>query len=263
MNLPTFTSAAWSPVYLRDLLRELVARDMKLRYRRSVLGLAWTLLNPLAQLLVLNFVFSRILPLNIPNYPSFLFVGLLAWSWFQSSLINGTGAIVDNRDLIKRPGFPEAILPLVTVSANFIHFLLALPVLFLFLILARIPLSGAILALPLVFAVQFILTLSLVYLVATMHVTFRDTQYLLGVLLLLGFYLSPVFYDSSSIPAQYQTLYHLNPMAVLIDSYRQILLDGQFPEWGGILILGLVAIGLLLAGYGIFRRSSRTFAEEL
>src|SRR3990172_511666 len=120
--------AVGSPsVYLVDLLIILIGRDMKLRYRRSVLGLAWTLLNPLAQLLVLNFVFSRILPLNIPNYPSFLFVGLLAWSWFQSSLINGTGAIVDNRDLIKRPGFPEAILPLVTVSANFIHFLLALP----------------------------------------------------------------------------------------------------------------------------------------
>jgi lipopolysaccharide transport system permease protein len=263
MNLSLISSSPWSMVYLRDLLRELVGRDMKLRYRRSVLGVAWTLLNPLAQLLVLNFVFSRILPLNIPNYPSFLFVGLLAWSWFQASLLNGTGAIVDNRDLIKRPGFPKAVLPVVTVSSNFIHFLLALPVLFFFLILARIPLTVSLLALPLVFVVQFLLTLSLVYLVATMHVTFRDTQYLLGVLLLLGFYLSPVFYDSSSIPPQYQTLYHLNPLAVLIDAYRQILMDGQFPEWGGLMIMGLVSIGLLWAGYGIFHRSSQNFAEEL
>lgn len=263
MNLPSLSLLSRNPVYLRDLLRELVARDMKLRYRRSVLGMAWTLLNPLAQLLVLNFVFSRILPLNIPNYPSFLFVGLLAWSWFQASLMNGTGAIVDNRDLIKRPGFPDSVLPIVTVSANFIHFLLALPVLLLFLILAKIPFSAAILALPAVFLVQFIFTLSLVYLVATMHVTFRDTQYLLGVLLLLGFYLSPVFYDSSSIPEQYQTLYHLNPMAVLIDSYRQIFLDGQLPSGEGLLILGGISLILLWAGYAIFRRSSQGFAEEL
>jgi lipopolysaccharide transport system permease protein len=261
--MTSFSFSSWSPVYLRDLLRELVGRDMKLRYRRSALGVGWTLLNPLAQLLVLNLVFSRLLPLNIPNYPAFLFIGLLAWSWFQSSLLNGTGTIVDNRDLIKRPGFPNGVLPVVTVSSNFIHFLLALPVLFLFLILARIPLTPAVLALPLVFVVQFLLTLSLVYLVATMHVTFRDTQYLLGVLLLLGFYLSPVFYDSSRIPLKYQTLYHLNPLAVLIDAYRQILMDGRFSDWGGVLILGAASLALLWAGYGVFRRSSQTFAEEL
>jgi lipopolysaccharide transport system permease protein len=249
--------------YFVDLLTILVSRDMKLRYRRSVLGVAWTLLNPLAQLLVLNLVFSRLLPLNIPNYPVFLFVGLLAWTWFQASLLNGTGSIVDNRDLIKRPGFPNAVLPVVTVTSNFIHYLLALPVLFLFLLLARIPLTAALLTLPLVFVVQFLLTLSLVYLVATTHVTFRDTQYLLGVVLLLGFYLSPVFYDSSSVPIQYQTLYSLNPMAVLIDAYRQILMEGQFPEWGGLLVLGLVSAGLLWFGYGIFHRSSQNFAEEL
>jgi lipopolysaccharide transport system permease protein len=193
-----------------------------MRYRRSVLGVAWTLLNPLAQLLVLNLVFSRLLPLEhseLPGFPVCRLAGLDLVPVFPAQWHRG---IVDNRDLIKRPGFPSAVLPLVTVSSNFIHYLLALPVLFFFLLLARIPLTTALLALPLVFTVQFLLTLSLVYLVATMHVTFRDTQYLLGVVLLLGFYLSPVFYDSSSVPVQYQALYYLNPMAVLIDAYRQI-----------------------------------------
>ena len=105
-------------IYIRDLLRELVVRDMKLRYKRSVLGVAWSILNPLAQLLVFGFVFRFILPVKIPNYSSFLFCGVLAWNWFSSSLLLSTGAIVDNRDLIKRPGFPAAIQRLAAACAT-------------------------------------------------------------------------------------------------------------------------------------------------
>jgi lipopolysaccharide transport system permease protein len=249
--------------YLRDLLSELVARDMKLRYKRSALGFAWSLLNPLAQLLVFNFIFTRVLPLNIPNFPSFLFIGLLVWNWFQSSLVMATGAIVDNRELIKRPGFPDGILPVVSLTTNFIDFLLALPILFVFLFLSGIHLAGTILLLPVLFAVQYILTLSLAYFVSTFHVYFRDTQYLLGILLMLGFYLSPVFYDPSSIPAGYQTLYHLNPMVTLIEDYRAILMEGSIPELRPLLLVTIIAVILLVTGYGLFNRSSRRFVEEL
>lgn len=249
--------------YLRDLLRELVARDMKLRYKRSTLGFAWSLLNPLAQLLVFNFVFTRVLPLNIPNFPSFLFIGLLVWNWFQASLILGTGAIVDNRELIKRPSFPSGILPIVSVSTNFIHFLLALPILFIFLILSGIQLTGAILLLPILFVVQFLFTLSLAYIVATCHVYFRDTQYLLSILLLLGFYLTPVFYNPNSIPASAKIIYRLNPMVTLIEDYRAILLEGSIPELIPLLLVTLAAALLLWAGYSIFNHSSQRFVEEL
>jgi lipopolysaccharide transport system permease protein len=250
-------------VYLRDLLRELIGRDIKLRYKRSLLGIAWSLINPLAQLLVFSLIFSVVLPLNIPNYASFLFTGLLAWNWFQTSLHAATGAIVDNRELIRRPGFPVTILPIVTVATNFIHFLLALPILLVALLISGLPLRITILALPAIFAVQFLFTLSLSYFVATLHVTFRDTQYLLGIVLLLGFYLSPVFYDASAIPQPYQALYRLNPMVVLIDAYRQILLRGQLPGALGLLALSLVSAGLLWLGYHTFIRASAQFAEEL
>ena len=173
--------------YLRDLISVLVARDMKLRYKRSVLGFAWSLLYPLAQMLVLGFIFGTVLPLNIPNYPSFLICGLLAWNWFSTSLYQSAEAIVGNRDLIRRPGFPPVVLPVVTVTSNLLHFLLALPMLALFLFLNDIHLTPAVLVLPLVIAVQFIFTLSLAYLIATFNVTFRDTQYLLGIFLTLGF----------------------------------------------------------------------------
>jgi lipopolysaccharide transport system permease protein len=250
-------------IYLRDLLRELVARDMKLRYKRSVLGIAWSLLNPLAQLLVFNFIFHLVLPLNIPNYTSFLFIGLLAWSWFQSSLFTATSAIVDNRELIRRPGFPVAVLPAVTVMSHLIHFLLALPILLLFLMFNGIQLTNAIVALPLVIALQFLLTLSLAYFVAALHVTFRDTQYLLGIFLLLAFYLSPVFYDASAIPARYQLFYHLNPMVNLLGAYRAVLMEGELPHTLPILVIGVLGTGLLWLGYTIFMRASYHFVEEL
>ena len=251
-------------IYIRDLLRELVGRDMKLRYKRSVLGIAWTLLNPLLQLLVFLFIFNLVLPLNIPHYSSFLFAGILAWNWFQGSLNQSTGAIIDNREVLRRPGFSIAILPIVTVTSHLLHFLLALPVLVLFLMLDGSQLTSALFALPVVIALQFILTLGLAYLVATFHVTFRDTQYLLNVLLNLLFYLTPVFYEASAIPMRYQSLYWLNPMVGLIDAYRAILAHGTLPNHLiSLLVLGLCATALLVYGYVTFRRASYRFVEEL
>ena len=255
-----------SPVrlsYLRDLLRELIARDFKLRYKRSFLGIAWSLLNPLVQLVVFSLVFRFILPLKIPSYSSFLFTGLLAWNWFQASLLSGTGAIVDNRDLVKRPGFPAVILPIVNVGTNFIQYLLALPILLFFLLLNRIPLSAAILVLPIMFLVQFLLTTGLVLVLSAIHVTFRDTQYILGIGLTLAFYLSPVLYDAGSVPDRYRWLYQLNPIAVLIDSYHAILLQGAIPNLVHLLYLSILSILLIWAGYRLFIRMSYQFMEEL
>jgi len=250
-------------VYLRDLLCELVVRDMRLRYKRSILGVAWSLLNPLAQLLVFSFLFRLVLPLNIPNYPSFVFTGVLAWNWFQTALFLTTGAITDNRELIKRPGFPVAVLPVVTVTTNFIHFLLALPGLLLFIVFDGGRLTGAALLLPFVIMLQFLLILSLGYLVATFHVTFRDTQHLLSVFLMLLFYLTPVFYDASILPARYRALYNLNPMVHLITAYRAVLIQGGLPDLRALLILGVLVGGVLWLGYTVFTRASCHFVEEL
>jgi lipopolysaccharide transport system permease protein len=249
--------------YHWDLLFELVQRDMRLRYKRSLLGVLWSLLNPLLQLLVFQFIFATVLPLNIPRFPLFLFIGLLAWNWFQSSLIEATGAIVDNRDLIRRPGFPSAILPLVPVMTNFVHFLIAMPVLLAFLLFSGVPLRPLALLLPLAMAVQFLVTLSLAYIVAALHVQFRDTRYLLGIALLLGFYLSPVFYDPRSIPQMYQTLYHLNPMVTMIEAYRSLLMEGTLPRLGALAVTAAAGAAALWVGVQLFQRMSIHFAEDL
>ncbi|MCU0507975.1 MAG: ABC transporter permease [Anaerolineae bacterium] len=238
-------------------------RDLKLRYKRSVLGLAWSLLNPLLQFLVFAFVFHWVLPLDIENYPVFLFTGLLVWNWFSGALHGGAGVVVDSVELVRYPRFPILLLPLVSVASHWVHFLLALPVLGAFLALAGIGPYWSWLALPLLMLAQFAFILSLVYLLAAAHVFFRDVQYLLGVALLLGFYLSPVFYDSSIVPERFQLLYRLNPVAVLIDAYRSVLLEGQLPPALPLIILLAGALLMIALGLPVFHRASYRFAEEL
>jgi len=250
-------------LYVRDLLQTLVARNMKLRYKRSVMGFAWSLLNPLAQLLVFGFVFTTVLPLNIPNYTVFLFSGLLPWTWFSGALFEATEAIVGNRELIRRPGFPTAVLPVITLLSHLVHFTLALPVLLLFILAAKITLTWAIFALPLIITIQFVFMLSLAYLLSTIHVTFRDTQYLLNILLMLGFYLTPVFYDSTTVPPRFHLIYSLNPMYHLINAYRAILLHGVWPEFVSLSLVGAASLALLLIGYRYFLSISSQFVEEL
>lgn len=251
-------------VYIWDLLSVLVSREMKLRYRRSVLGIAWSLLNPLAQLLVFSLVFRYILPLKIPNYTSFLFAGLLVWDWFQAALLAGTGAIVDNRELIRRPGFPLGVLPVVITATHWIHFLLALPILAGFLLISGVHLSIALLLflLPL-FVIQFLFTLGLIYFLAAVHVTFRDTQYLLGIGLMLGFYLSPVLYDLSAVPVRFRAVFQLNPLSILISAYRDIFLYGTGPDLTALLALGMVSLGIIALGYRLYMHGSSMYMEEL
>ena len=239
-------------IHIRDLLRELIARDLKLRYRRSVLGVAWTLLNPLAELLVLLFIFGSVLPLNIPNYAAFLFTGLLVYGWFQAALNFATTAIVGNRDLIKRP-----------VASHLVHFLLALPVLFVLLAFSGIGLTASVAALAMLIAIQFVLILSLAYPVAAIHVWFRDTQYLLRIALQLLFYLTPVFYETSAIPDRYQALYRLNPMVTIVESYRAVLLQHRLPDGPALLSVTVVSLAVLVMGVAVFRRTSHRFVDEL
>lgn len=246
-----------------DLLRELVDRDMKLLYKRSALGIAWTLINPLLQLAVFSFVFKSVVPINIPQFSSFAFSGLLIWTWSQTALFQATGLITSNRALIRQPNFPIEILPVVTTTTGLIHFLLALPVLIIFLAIDGVQPNSVLWFLPLLMLIQFILTVSLAYPLAALNVTFRDTQHTLGVLLQMLFYLTPIFYDLSSVPKEYQLFYQLNPMVPLIQAYRNVLLKGIPPDWLTLLIVSIAVAVLLPLGLGIFRRQSNRFVEEL
>lgn len=249
--------------YIRDLVRVLVMRDMKLRYKRSALGVAWSLLNPLLQLIVFYFVFRFVLPVATENFAMFLFVGLLSWNWFNSSLQMGCGAITDHATLVRQPGFMPGVLPLVTVISNLLHFLIALPIVIVGSAWAG-KLSGAPLtALPLIIVTQFVVTLSIVYALAAVHVTFRDTQYLVAAFLLLGFYVSPVLYSTAAVPAAFRWAYSMNPLVPVLEGYRQVLMRNQVPDAGPLLLVLALATMSLALTYALFRRASRWFVEEI
>jgi lipopolysaccharide transport system permease protein len=246
-----------------DLVRELVGRELKLRYKRSLLGLLWSLVNPLLQVVAFSFLFRSVLPLNVPHYSAFVLCGVLAWTWFQSSLFMASAAVVDNRELIRRPGFPTAVLPAVTVATHLVHYILALPVLLVFVLVDGGRLSPALVLLPAIVAVQYVLTLGLAYPIAACHVTFRDTQHLVGVLSTVFFFFTPVFYDARSVPEQFRPLYDLNPMVHILAAYRGLLIQGEAPDLAGLLLLAVVAVPLVCVGHALFRQLSYRFVEEL
>lgn len=247
----------------RDLLRELIARDIKLRYRGSLLGVLWTLLNPLAELLVLLFIFGVVLRIDIENFAAYLFTGLLVYGWFQTSVNFATTAIVGNRELVRRPGVPTVVLPIVTVASNLVHFVMSLPILIGLLLVSRVTITSTILMLPVLIAIEFVLILGFAFPVAIINVWFRDTQHVLRIALQMLFYLTPIFYETAHVPASLQPIYQLNPLAHLIDAFRAVLIRGEFPATGSLLYLTVISLVLCAAGMVWFDKASHRFADEL
>ena len=252
-----------SLIHHRTLIMTLVLRELRARYRGSFLGFLWSFLNPLLLMLVYVLVFSVYLRVPQANYAVFLFVGLLPWLWFSSSLGHATGVIVGGGALVKRVLFPAEVLPLVSVLSNMVNFLLSLPLLFLFLFLFGRPVTPWAASLPLLLAIQLLLTVGLALPLAALNVHLRDVEQILGNLLILWFFLSPVLYPASTVPAAFRRLYFLNPLAGLIQGYRDILFDGQPPQWPQLAVVAIVAIGTLWAGLKIFDRLRDTLAEEV
>jgi len=247
----------------RDLLRELVVRDLKVRYERSLLGVLWAVLNPLAQLVVFVLVFQHVLQLDIPDYPLFVFIGVVTWNWTREGLVRCATAVTSNRDLIRQPGFPLHLLPVVSLATPLFDLIVALPLVIMLLLSTGGRLTFAVLLLPAVLALHFLLLQGLGYLLAATHVAYRDTGHLLGVALMLGFYLTPVFYDVGALPAWIRPVYALNPIAHLLAAYRDILMHGRLPELSALLALAVVAAALCWLGRAVFLRASDRFVEEI
>lgn len=243
-----------SLTYHFDLLSHLVWRDFTLRYKRSILGILWSLFPPLAQLLVLVFLFRKVVPLNIEAYPAFVFCALLPWLWFSTCASSASGLFIQNRDLVRRPNFEPAILIIVNTLSNLINYLLFLPILALLLVLYDRTLTASLLLLPGLLSLQIILIVGLSLIIATLNVFYRDVQFMVNVVLMLLFYLTPVFYRSEAITGKYRILYTLNPMAALIDSYRGIFFYGKLPDLTSLLPVGGISLFLLGFGYLFYRR---------
>ncbi len=253
----------------RGLVLALVARELKARYRGSVLGFFWSFINPLLLLLVYSFVFTIVIPrgqlVEIEPYAVFLFCGLLPWTWFSSSLSDGANVLIVNGNLIKKVMFPAEILPMVAVISNMVHFLLGLPILVGFLVFHAVPLRLAELAwFPLVVIVQFILTLGFAMVLSALTVHFRDIKDLLANLLTLWFFATPIIYPMSAVPERGKFYMDLNPFAHLAISYQEILFyEGPVGHWKWLIALALAGVVLFFLGYALFDRLRDSFAEEV
>jgi lipopolysaccharide transport system permease protein len=246
----------------RALLWSLTLRELKARYRGSVLGFFWTFLNPTLLMLVYALVFSVYMRQRIPFYPYFMFIGLLPWVWFSTSVGAGASTISDRRDLLTKVRFPAQVLPATVVLTTLCNFLLSVPlVLGLGVAYGLYPSVHAI-AFPLVVAVQLLFTLALAYIISALNVFFRDLQHIIGNFLTLWFFVTPVLYMPTTIPERFRALaIWLNPMAILVTSYQAILYEHRWPDPAPLGALAAFA-GLLMWGASeVFERRREEFAE--
>lgn len=246
-----------------ELLVELTKREIKSRYKQSVLGYAWVILNPFLQMIVMAFVFSHIMRIPVIGVPYaiYLYVGLLPWTLFSNSMISSVNALVNNASLITKIYFPREIFILSTILAKIVDFALASIILVLFMIWFKIPVTIHILWIMPIFLIQQVFTYALSLLLSAFNLFYRDVQYVLNLAILLWMYLTPVIYPVELIPERYRWIFQLNPMAVLINAYRQVMLSGQMPNLNSLMIATGVSVGLFFISYRIFKKLEGVFAD--
>lgn len=253
----------------RGLIQTLVVRDLKARYRGSVLGFFWSFFNPLLLMGVYTFVFTVIMPgthpADIQPYGLFFFCGILPWTWFSSSLSESANVLISGGNLIKKVLFPAEVLPIVSVLANLVHFLLGLPILAALLVYYQRPLDPIeLLWFPVIVLVQFLFTTGIALLLAALTVHFRDIKDILANLLTLWFFSTPIIYSMQMAPESYRWVLNLNPMTHLAISYQEVLFHvGPHGHWKWLLTIGATSTVVFLAGYFIFDRLRDSFAEEV
>lgn len=237
----------------RELVRNLVLTELRLRYRRSVLGFLWTMLNPLLMMLVLTLVFSAVLRFDIRNYTVFLFAALLPWTFFSQSVTLSLMSIVNNGSLLHKVYFPRVVLPLAAVLSNLVNFLLALVPLALLMLALGSPLTPALAYLPVAILILTIFTAGLSLVFSVLNVYFRDFTHMTEVILALIFYLSPVIYPPTVIPEKYRFIVTFNPLSHMIDGFRRPIYDGVLPSLESVGASLAAALACFAVGVLVFR----------
>lgn len=251
----------------RELLKSNVKKEIRGKYKGSFLGVLWSFISPLLMTLVYAIVFPYLMRgAGYEHYTTFLIIGILPWTWFTTSIAQGTFTIIGNGPIIKKVYFPREILPISVVTSGLINFLISCIIMALFILFSGIGFSINLVWLPLVILVQYLLTLGIIFITCAINVYIRDLEYIINFLIQMLFYGTPILYSIemfSKAPKVITNLINLNPMATVINSYRDILYWQQMPALNSLLLVLVFSIGLVIVGYFIFRGLSKGFAEQL
>ncbi len=247
----------------RELFKTNVKKEIRGKYKGSFLGILWSFINPLLMVLVYAIVFPYIMKIETENYLIFLICGVIPWSYFVNSLNQGTTTISNNANLIKKVYFPREILPISVVSSTTVNFLISCIIILLFVLFGGVGLSWHLVFLPLILLVQYILTLGFVFMLSAFNVYVKDVEYIVNFLTMLMFYATPVLYTTELFSGAILWLFRLNPMAHIINAYRDVFYLHNVPNIGNLMILLGISLIVLLVGYNVFKKLEKRFAEEV
>jgi len=248
----------------REMIFSLIRRDLKGRYKGSALGFLWTFINPLLQLGVYTMVFSIIMKNDIEDYYLFLFVALIPWIFFSTSLTGGANCIRTQQDMVKKIYFPREVLPIAYVTSQLVNMILSLLV-----VLGVLIVSGkgfnikALMVLPIIMILEYMLALGITFITAAVTVYLRDVEYILGIISMAWQFSTPVMYSVDMVPGRLRNLFYLNPMTPLIIAYRDILYYKRIPELQTLISGACLGVLLLFVGIYVFAKLKRHFVEEL
>lgn len=247
----------------RELLKTNIKKEVRGKYKNSFLGVLWSFLNPLLQIVVYAVVFQLILKNPQENYAIFICCGLIPWTFFSSAVSRAAFTMVENGNILKKVYFPREILPISVVTSETVNFLISTIIILGFVIFGGLGISKYIIFYPLVLLAQYLILIAISFIVSSISVYVRDLQHLIGVALQLLFYAAPIVYSPSTIPQEFQWILAWNPMAYVINGYRDIFYYQTMPDIGALVALIGISIVLCIIGYMIFNKLQKGFAEEL
>lgn len=248
----------------REMIFSLVKRDLRGRYKASVLGFLWTFINPLCQILVYTFVFQFIMRTGIEQFSVYLISGMIPWIFFSTAVSGGTMCIKNQSEMVKKIYFPREVLPISFVTSAFVNMLFCFIMIFLVIAVSGRGFSPiALLFLPLVMIIEYIMALGFTFIVSGLTIYFRDMEHIVGVIMMAWIYLTPIMYTVDMVPEKLRSVYYINPMTPVIQAYQEILYYEQIPQMKTLLLSGVFGVAILLIGALAFKHMERNFAEEM
>ena len=247
----------------RELLKNNVKKDIRGRYKKSVLGVLWTFLNPLLQLAVYAFIFPLILKTTQEYYVIFVCVGLIPWTFFTATVSQSTWAVIGNGNIVKKVYFPREILPISIVTSAMVNFIISTIIIVAFCLGYGLGLTKYIVFYPIILVIQYLLQLGISFILSAVTVYFRDLEHFVQIALMLLFYATPIVYSGDTIPEAFRGIINMNPMTHIIDAYRDIFYNQVKPDFVALGNVFIISIILCVVGYFIFKKLQKGFAEEL